>query len=198
MQSTPREQLLRFSYVLQTDLFHRLEQELGPLTEKARLLVAVLGMLPLARWIAPQRGWQGRPSKDRQALATAFLAKSVYGLETTRQLLGRLQSDAQLRCLCGWNSVRQIPHESTFSRAFAEFAESELPQRLHQALIESTQKDRLIGHIARDSTAIEARERFPKILRRSRNRSATRWVPSPSAARPARRAAASKSNAACL
>lgn len=36
-----------------------------------------------------------------------------------------------------------------------------MPQRLHQALIAKTQKERLIGHIARDSTAIEAREKFP-------------------------------------
>jgi len=37
-----------------------------------------------------------------------------------------------------------------------------LPQRLHAALIEATQRNRLIGHISRDSTAIEARERFAK------------------------------------
>jgi hypothetical protein len=55
-----------------------------------------------------------------------------------------------------------VPHESTFSRAFAEFAAMELPQFVHEALIASTQKDRLIGHIARDSTAIEARESFPE------------------------------------
>jgi Transposase DDE domain/Transposase domain (DUF772) len=93
-------------------------------------------------------------------LASAFVAKSVYGLETTRQLRQRLYTDRQLRCLCGWTSVRQMPHESTFSRAFAEFAASELPQSLHEALILYTQKDRLSGHIARDSIAIAARERF--------------------------------------
>ena len=162
MQSTPRERLLQFSHVLQTVLFERVEVELGLLSEKARLLVAVVSMLPLSRYVAPARGWVGRPSKDRQALATAFLAKAIYGLETTRQMLERLRSERQLRCLCGWNTVRQIPHESTFSRAFAEFAATELPQRLHQVLIEDTQKDRLIGHIARDSTAIEAREKFPE------------------------------------
>jgi len=162
MQSTPRERLLQFSHVLQTVLFERLELELGPLSEKARLLVAVASMLSLSRYVAPARGWVGRPSKDRQALATAFLAKAVYGLETTRGMLERLQTDRQLRCLCGWNTVRQIPHESTFSRAFAEFAASQLPQHLHAALIECSQKDRIIGHIARDSTAIEAREKFPE------------------------------------
>jgi Transposase DDE domain/Transposase domain (DUF772) len=104
-------------------------------------------------------GWAG-PAKGQQALAVAFVAKSVYGLETTRQLLQRLQSDRQLRCLCAWTSARQIPHEATFWRAFQEFAATELPQRLHAALILHTQKDRLIGHIARDSTAIAARERF--------------------------------------
>ena len=31
-----------------------------------------------------------------------------------------------------------------------------------QPSFEKTQKDRLIGHIARDSTAIEARERYPE------------------------------------
>jgi hypothetical protein len=56
--------------------------------------------------------------------------------------------------------VRELPHESTFSRAFQEFAETELPQRLHEALVIETQKGRLVGHISRDATAIEAREYF--------------------------------------
>jgi len=80
-------------------------------------------------------------------------------MSTTRQLLERLACDIALRRICGWESKREIPHESQFSRAFAEFAETELPQRLHAALIEETQKDRLIGHISRDSTEIEAREK---------------------------------------
>jgi hypothetical protein len=80
-------------------------------------------------------------------------------MSTTRQLLERLSVDAALRRICGWESVREIPHESQFSRAFAEFAETQLPQRLHEALIAETQKDRLIGHISRDSTEIEAREK---------------------------------------
>ena len=158
MQINPRERLLQYANLLQGSLFGVLETAVGPLAEKARLLVAVLEMVPLARQLPCARGW-GRPAKDRQALACAFLAKSVYGLHTTRQLLECLGADRQLRCLCGWTSARQIPHESTFSRAFQEFAETELPQRLHEALIVHTQQERLIGHIARDSTAIVARER---------------------------------------
>jgi hypothetical protein len=60
----------------------------------------------------------------------------------------------------GWKIVSERPHESTFSRAFAQFARSELPQMLHRALIEATQTERLTGHILRDSTAIEVSERF--------------------------------------
>jgi hypothetical protein len=176
MQVTPRERLLHYAQLLQASLFGVLEAETGPLSERVRLLVAVLEMVPLSRQLPCARGWLGRPAKDRQALAAAFVAKSIYGLETTRQLLQRLHTDRQLRCLCGWSSARQMPHESTFSRAFQEFAETELPQRLHEAVVLHTQQDRLIGHIARDSTAIEARERFegqpkhPSIPKRKRGR----------------------------
>jgi hypothetical protein len=87
------------------------------------------------------------------------VAKAVYNMSNTRQLLDRLKNDACLRRICGWESRRELLHESQFSRAFAEFAASELPQRLHAALIEATQKERLVGHISRDSTEIEAREK---------------------------------------
>ena len=90
------------------------------------------------------------------------MAKAVYGLNTTPQLIDRLGCDRVLRQLCGWSTVRSLPHESTFSRAFEEFASSQLPQRLPAALIEKTQKGRLIDHIPRGSTAVEAREKFPE------------------------------------
>ncbi len=144
------------------------QDELGELTPSAKRLVATLEMIPLARYIPSSRGWIGRPSKDRLAIARAFVAKAVYGFSVTRQLLDALASDPQLRRICGWMEARQVPHESTFSRAFAEFARMELPQFVHETLIRETQKDRLIGHIARDSTAIEARERFRKPERRPR------------------------------
>src|SRR5438067_1358882 len=96
MQNTPRERLLHYAQLLQGTLFGLLEAETGPLSEKARLLTGVLEMVPLSRQLPCARGWLGRPVKDRQALASAFVAKSVYGLETTRQLLQRLHTDRQL------------------------------------------------------------------------------------------------------
>ena len=161
MQLTPRERLMQYAHWLQETLFEMVEQHSGsPLSEKGKLLAAVLDRIPLTRQLPCARGWRGRPCKDRHMLACAFIGKAVLGLETTRQMIERLRVDRQLRLLCGWNSVHQLPHEATFSRAFQEFAETELPQRLHEALVVETQKGRLVGHISRDSTAIEAREYF--------------------------------------
>ena len=159
MKLTLLGQLNQFMRVCQGALFPVLQEELGPLTEKHQQLVKVLNLIHLEVCVAGWSGGVGRPAKDRQAIARAFVAKAVYNMSTTRQLLERLSSDMALRRLCGWESQREIPHESAFSRAFAEFTASELPQRLHAALIEETQKDRLIGHISRDSTQIEAREK---------------------------------------
>lgn len=52
-----------------------------------------------------------------------------------------------------------MPSESTFSRAFEEFAKSELASRVHEQMIKLNLGESLIGHISRDATAIEARER---------------------------------------
>ena len=162
MQLTLRQQITQFAHLLQSALFPVLEEQLGKLDKSAKRLVAVLEMIPMGRFIPISQGWMGRPSKDRYAIACAFVAKAVYGFSTTRQLLEALQRDAQLRRICGWEAARGVPHEATFSRAFEEFARMELPQFVHEALIRDTQSDRLIGHIARDSTAIEVREHFPE------------------------------------
>ena len=190
MKLNLRQQITQFAQVLQSQLFPILEGELGELTPSAKRLVGALEMIPLARFIPVSRGWIGRPSKDREAIARAFIAKAIYGYPLTRQLLQALASDAQLRRICGWREARQVPHESTFSRAFAEFARMELPQFVHEALICETQKDRLIGHIARDSTAIEARERFPETARQRAERKAAQQLPqAPPRKRGARRGA---------
>ena len=72
-------------------------------------------------------------------------------------LLDRLDTDVALRRICGWEKKSAVPSESVFSRAFAEFSDTQLPQRVHEALIRNTHHDRLVGHLSRDSTAIEAR-----------------------------------------
>jgi len=159
MQLTVSGLLNQFHRILQGVLFPALEEQLGPLTDKQRQLIAVLEVVQIEAMVGPWQGGVGRPARNERAIARAFVAKAIYNLSLTRQLLDRLHNDASLRRLCGWESRREIPHESQFSRAFASFAASQLPQRLHAALIESTQKERLVGHISRDSTEIAAREK---------------------------------------
>ena len=144
---------------VQRGLFPWLEEELGPLSERHKRLVQVLEMVRVEEWL-PGRiaGGRGRPQQQRAALARAFLAKAVLDVPTTRALVERLGQDPQLRRLCGWERVGGVPSEATFSRAFAEFAASELAERLHQAVIERNLQGHLAGHVSRDSTAIPARE----------------------------------------
>jgi hypothetical protein len=162
MQLNPRQIVVQFAHLLQQDLFPRIASIVGPLSGELELLTAVMALSPVERFIGARRSSTGRPARDRAALATAFMAKAILNLPTTRDLISRLQVDDALRQFCGWASARAVPHESKFSRAFAEFAVSELPQQLHEAMIAATQPQRVIGHIARDSTAILVRERFPE------------------------------------
>jgi len=131
----------------------------GPLSAHHRQLVSVLGLARIETFLPGWQGLVGRPPAERAALARSFVAKSVFNLPTTRLLIDMLSADKTLRLLCGWQRAGEVPSESTFSRAFAEFAASALPSRLHDALIAETHADRLVGHISRDSTAIEAREK---------------------------------------
>jgi hypothetical protein len=144
---------------IQGFLFPRLREEIGPLTAQHERLVIVLEVARIEAFVQMWPGLPGRPPQDRHALARAFVAKAVLDLPTTSSLIERLAVDAALRRLCGWERASQVPSESTFSRAFGEFADSSLPSRVHEALVKKTHKDRLVGHIARDATAIAAREK---------------------------------------
>jgi Transposase DDE domain/Transposase domain (DUF772) len=153
-----------FGSILQDQLFPVLREELGHLGQHHEQFVRVLVMLQLDGFVTVRQG-RGRPAHDRSKIARGFVAKAVFNFPHTRALIDRLKVDVVLRRLCGWETVAQIPDETVFCRAFSEFANSELPQRIHAALILRTQSKRLVGHISRDSTAIEAREKAqPKVV----------------------------------
>jgi hypothetical protein len=145
---------------MQRQLFPMLTEELGSLTEKDIQFVEVVGLVPMGSFLEPYR-WLGIgcPPHERAWLVHAFIAKAVYEFPTTRALLEALKARPTLRRLCGWESVSDIPHESTFSRAFAAFARDELPQKLHAAMVSRQWGSQLVGHVSRDSTAIDACEK---------------------------------------
>ena len=143
----------------QTTLFPWLQEELGELTDKQKQLVEVLELVQIETHLPYVGRVPGRPPESRSAIARAFVAKAVYNMSTTEVLLDQLASNIKLRRLCGWEKKNDVPSSATFSRAFAEFAGSQLAERVHAAVIKRHLGDLLIGHISRDSTAIVAREK---------------------------------------
>ena len=101
----------------------------------------------------------GCKKKNRKIVARAFFLKAFYNIDTTVTAIEYLKSTPNLRRICGFESINDIPSESTFSRAFKEFTNMNLPAITHQALIKEYLSSEIIMHISRDSTAIKAREK---------------------------------------
>jgi transposase len=148
--------------LVQENLFPRFEKEEGMLSENHKTLIAVIEFAALDKFVKYFHGCVGRPPADRIALISAFIAKTVYNMATTRVLIDRLNNDPTLRRICGWQNKRDIPSEATFSRTFAELANSQMINEIHASFIECAFKDKIIMNVSRDSTAIEAREKAAK------------------------------------
>jgi hypothetical protein len=131
------------------------------LTQRLRRLVSVLEIVRVEEEAVcnqPQKQ-RGRPRKDRGPIARAFVAKAVYNLPHTDLLLEMLKLQPSLRRMCGWERKSHIPSAPTFSRAFAQFAQAGLGDRVHTALVQEHVGVQVVMHISRDATEINARER---------------------------------------
>ncbi len=148
---------------IQRELFPVLEEVVGHLTDKEKHFVEVLALIDLPSHMKKYR-WKGkgRKKKERIKLARAFIAKAVYNLPTTDMLIEMLIGNKNLRLLCGWESRYAVPSKSTFSRAFAEFAEGGFTQAVLEATIKTHCGDKIAGHVSRDSTPIVGREKPAK------------------------------------
>jgi hypothetical protein len=148
---------------IQSSLFPRFEEQLDPLSEKEKQFIRVVSLLDLGNHLRTY-GWRGigRKRKSRLSLAKAFIAKSVYNLETTDILIEYLNGCKNLRRLCGWEFRYSVPSKSTFSRAFSEFSQNHLTQKIHETMIKTHYGSKLAGHVSRDATAIEVREKPAK------------------------------------
>ena len=159
MNATRPELIMQRWKVIQHELLPELRDQVGTLTPKLERVVHTLEWVRIEEFTAASWCGVGRPPHERAWLANAFVAKSVLGLTSTTALIERLSADRALRRICGFVLCKKLPSESTFSRAFEQFAERCLAERVHEALIREHLGDRLIGHISRDGTAIETRER---------------------------------------
>ena len=159
MNATERDLIMQRWNVIQHELIPELRNDVGTLTPKLERVIHTLEWVRIEEFVTSTWCGIGRPPSERAWLANAFVAKAVLGLTTTAGLIERLTMDRALRRICGFPLCKKVPSEATFSRAFSEFAECRLPERVHEALIKTHLGGALIGHLSRDGTAIHARER---------------------------------------
>jgi transposase len=160
---------------VQRSLFPHLDECLEvPLTDQEKHLVSILEIVQVEKHVpkSAYNQWLGRKLEEREALARAFVAKLLYRHPTTRDLIRALHSNTNLRKIAGFEAVGDIPSESTFSRAFGEFAENGIGNKALDTLVDDYLAGELIGHISRDATAIVGREKpakkvkAPKVARK--------------------------------
>jgi hypothetical protein len=156
----------------QAALFNDFEEISGPITDRHKEIILALDVIGLESFLFDGPSYLvGRPRCSRLAIGRAFVAKAALNLSTTKGLIERLRVDSMLRRICGFNSINEIPAESTFSVAFAEFSSSDLMAKIHESMIKNNFKD-VVGHISRDATEIHGREKItdhgPKMPRKKK------------------------------
>jgi len=146
---------------IQSRLFPMVEEEIGELTAKLQEFLRIIELVKPARFITGALSWcgLGRRLKKRENLLRAYFLKSVYNLPTTKVLIENLKGNSTWRQLCGWEFYSQVPSEATFSRAFKEFAELNLLDKMLETVVTENYKKKLVGHASMDSTAINGREK---------------------------------------
>ena len=162
MNTTQRSLVMQRWHFMQYEIIPDLGDEIGVLTPKLEKVIHTLEWVRIEEFVRSTWSGIGRPPHDRQMLASAFVAKTVLGIKATVGLIERLHIDKALRRICGFPLRKKLPSEASFSRAFAEFAEANLAERAYASLVKAHLGDALIGHISRDATAIEAREKPKK------------------------------------
>ena len=147
---------------LENSLFPELKESLRikEFSSKESKLIRVLDFAEIEKYIINTSSTN--TPKSREQIARAFIAKSVYNFQTTRDLIDRLHIDRILRILCGWRCPKDIPCEATFSRAFAEISKMQIAQKTHEQFIKEYLSNKTFFYNATDATKIPLREKAVK------------------------------------
>jgi len=148
---------------LETTLFPALKEELRleELSTKEAKLIKILDFAEIEKNITIVK--ITNTPRDREEVARAFIAKSVYNLQTTRDLIDRLHIDRTLRMLCGWRYKTDIPSESKFSRVFKELSYLKIAEKTHEKFVKEYLSNELFFYNATDATKVPLREKPVKV-----------------------------------
>jgi len=147
---------------LENSLFPELKESLRieELSHKEQKLIKILDFAQIEKHITVVS--ITNTPKDREEIARAFIAKSVYNFQTIRDLIDRLHIDRTLRIICGWRYVKDIPSEATFSRAFNEISTMQIAQKTHEQFVKEYLSKKTFFYNATDATKIPLREKAVK------------------------------------
>ena len=146
---------------LENCLFPEIKEAFGVLSTKEKKLIRILDFAQIEKNITVVT--ITNTPKDRVEMARAFIAKSVYNIQTTRDLIDRLHVDRVLRVLCGWRYKRDIPSEAKFSRVFKELSDLKIAEKTHEKFVEEYLSDTLFMYNASDATKIPLRQKPVKV-----------------------------------
>lgn len=102
----------KYSWLLgtvQQSLFTNLYESLAaPLSEREKQLVKILELIQIERFVpvTTNRQWLGRPVKERESIARAFIAKAVMNYQHISSLKNALVSSPKLH---NQNTRQQCP-----------------------------------------------------------------------------------------
>ena len=161
-------------FTIQPDLFGHIEDELGILGDEEKEFIRICtvaldsGHFSKYLW----RG-NGRPPTSRISIFKMLVLKAQRNYVNTKETLKTVRLSPVLRRLCGWESVGDIPSESTVSRAFNQFAQDEIATVLHSEFVTSALGRNGIFHLSHDSSAIDAREKGTRLKQSKEENAAT-------------------------
>ena len=122
MNSTLHPYLSQRWFAMQKELLQFMRVELDGTTPKLEQIIRTLEWVRVEEHVKGGRLGFGRPPRERCDLARAFVAKTVLGFETTRDIIERLEVDSRLKRICGFSMYKKLPSEATFSRAPVEMS----------------------------------------------------------------------------
>lgn len=148
--------------IYQEEIFPELKLEFGYLTSKHEQLIQILDLIDLDE-IYPRNMWDGffgRPPVNRHSFVIAFIAKCIWNIAKTKDLIAYLEVDRALRVICGFDGRTNIvPSEASFSREFKRISMLKIAELIHQQLVVEHCSNELYEHTAFDASTIEVAEK---------------------------------------
>ena len=96
---------------------------------------------------------------SRVAIFKMLVLKALRDFPATKDTLLSVRQSPVLRRLCRWETVADIPSESTVSRACDQFAQDEIAPLVHADFVQAAIGKDGVFHVSHDSSAIDAREK---------------------------------------